>query len=116
MKDNKILIVGHPPTLSAQVLAEKLANEHTAEVILVESNNVSKTISPLNILEGQVSKERLTNEVYPYKMVPMITENLSYLPPGDKRGILVNVRTTPKVDRNARCKECGLKNKKCKGH
>jgi len=115
MEKDKILIVGHHMTTTAQVLAERLAKEHSAEVILVESNDIGKTILPLNILEGQVPRERLTNESMLYNMVPTIHDNLLGLPPGNKRGIKINVHTTPKIGRNSPC-PCGsgIKAKKCK--
>jgi hypothetical protein len=106
MKDNKLIIVGNPITSTAQVLAEKLANTHSGEIIVVDKDDKSfKNVVPFEDIVNVYS--------YPGGMHGYAS-NLPE-PVGYKGYDVVPVRSTPKILRNSPC-PCGsgVKAKKCK--
>jgi len=106
---NKIGIIGHVGTglaLSAQRLIEQEINKDP-DLVIIDLNNKESIREQLAVINNSV-------EYIPYKRVPILEMN-SMLPPAKRIGTLVSVRTTPKVDRNAKC-SCGsgIKAKKCR--
>jgi uncharacterized protein YchJ len=92
-----ILVVGHHPTLSAQVLAEQIAKEHDMDIV---------------VFEDRLEKEK--EVVYLYVMGSQGYASNLPEPIGYKEYDVLPVRTTPKVLRNSPC-PCGsgIKAKKC---
>jgi hypothetical protein len=81
MKDNKLIIVGNPITSTAQVLAEKLANTHSGEIIVVDKDDKSfKNVVPFeDIVNVFLILEECTGMLLIYLNLLDIKDMMLYL-------------------------------------